>query len=217
MLSGLERMHLGMDPATLEEELMVQSDIRGQYAEAEAEASEREANLKLAVEKAKERLLKEEGRLRLHLSKKTNWLDEDFDKAPTKDQTDAYIHNDASYIAIYDDYILERERLLRVQTEVMHAHGMVSSMDSKKKSLELLVSLYNGGYWADPKTDGGISGGKRNQDIGNTREDQGVEDAKAVRRDAQREKRRAAASEKPEDGKVKKKPVRTPRKRKQGV
>lgn len=189
--TDLQRTHLSIDPSILEEECFIQADLRGQYAEKEAEAAEKESNCKLAVEKAKEDLSRKEGELRLFISKKKNWEDE-FDKAPTEKLAEGWVKNHKEYVAIYEDYIVQRERLNKATSKVNKYHAMVSSMDTKKKMLELSVSLHNGSYWAAPNTDGGIEPGKRFEDIGNEYEEEEIKEARDEYKEKRKRKRKQA-------------------------
>ncbi len=76
-----------------------------------------------------------------------------FKEKPTIDATKAWVFTNKKYLKAQDKYF-------KASKEVDRLIGVRSSLDHKKKSLELVISLYNSGYWSEPHLKGEVLNSK---------------------------------------------------------
>ena len=72
-----------------------------------------------------------------------------FDSKPSVDAIKAWIFK-------HRKYIKAQKELLEATRKVNQLTGVRSSLDHKKKALELIISLYNSGYWSEPHLKGEV-------------------------------------------------------------
>lgn len=146
MLTKEERGFLQIDPHNLEEEIFVWADIRGQYADMEADVIGREVVLKVEVDVAKETLSRVQGSLLVQVAQQDVWL-EFFSKAPTAPQALGWANSHKDYLEALNVYNDLRKQLAELTYEKGVLHAMVASLDGKRKCLENANSSYISGYW----------------------------------------------------------------------
>lgn len=135
---------LAPDPYMLDEELMLQPTLFDSAQESAAEWLRMRDTAKDDLEKIEAETL-----LRVHSDPESFG----FEKV-TGDIAKAAVATD-------ENVIRAKRLLVTMQENLAKANGYVKAVDTKKKSLEGLIQLYNGNYFSLPNQGKEIDGGKR--------------------------------------------------------